>query len=287
MALYATTDMMTTVIGFVDAVRRMLRAECGISVAEYRLLAYLSDREEPIRPAVATRVLDASPAMTTFTTNGLVRKGLARRLDAKGGPVLVATPQGVALCRDADSALEQVHHALLSLLSEKLRNTIVVGTQMTVMAVTKVNRMKGGTFYGEFETLQAFLIIEKVMTESAQAFGLSMNGFRILFRLGEVDGGATPGELAETLAVPPSAITYAVKALEQEGLVTRFAEKLDKRSVRVRITQAGADLLQRSSQHMDPRLISGIRGATASERRFIQEACEFIAIAVRKWMRQG
>ena len=40
MALYATTDMMTAIIGCSAAFRKSLLSECGLSVAEYRLLAF-------------------------------------------------------------------------------------------------------------------------------------------------------------------------------------------------------------------------------------------------------
>lgn len=282
MSLYTTTDMMTTVIGFVDVARKALRSECDISIAEYRLLASLTDHGEPVRPASVTKALGVSPAMTTLTANSLVNKGLVERNGAKGATRLTATRQGAALCKDADNVLAGVHHALLSPLDDVQRDTIVVGTQMTVAATTGSNRVKDDSFFAEYETLCAFLVIERVMTESAQSSGLPMNGFRILFRLDETGGHATPGELSETLALSPPVVTHALKALERDGMVTRSAEKLDKRSIRVRMTEQGARILEKAIQHMEPQLISGIRTSTASERRLIQEACEIMALAVRK-----
>lgn len=185
------------------------------------------------------------------------------------------------MCREADLMLERIHQELFSLLSPEHRNTIVVGTQMTVMAMTKSNRMRGNAYFGEYETFHAFLIIERLMTETAQSFGLSMNGFRILFHLDE-EGGATPGELADVLAIAPSAVTYAVKALERDGFAARHSERLDRRSVRVQMTESGAGVFQRSLKRMDALLMSGFRNAPASERKTIQEACGLVALAIRR-----
>lgn len=282
MALYATTDMMTAIIGCSAAFRKSLLSECGVSVAEYRLLAFLSDQGKPIQPSDATQTLDVSPTMTTLTTNSLVNKGLATRPGAKGASAIEATQRGKALCQEADTVLEHVHHSLFSPLPIGHKDTVVVGTQMTVMAMTKSNRMKGNAYFGEYETFHAFLIIEKLMTETAQSFGLSMNGFRILFYLDEKGGQATPGALAEALALAPSAVTYAAKALERDGFAFRRSAKFDKRSVIVQITESGSEVLRESLQRMDALLMSGFREAPASERKTIQEACKFVAAAVRK-----
>ncbi len=50
---------------------------------------------------------------------------------------------------------------------------------------------------------------------------------------------------------------------------------------------AGANILERALQNMDPFLVSGIRKATTSGRKFIQETCELIASAVRRQVQLG
>jgi DNA-binding MarR family transcriptional regulator len=57
----------------------------------------------------------------------------------------------------------------------------------------------------------------------------------------------TIGAIAHRLDLESSTVTPPVKRLEQAGLVSRQRDSTDERQVHVRLTEAGRDILERSS----------------------------------------
>jgi DNA-binding MarR family transcriptional regulator len=86
----------------------------------------------------------------------------------------------------------------------------------------------------------------------------------------------TPSELAATTMVTSSAVTKRIDRLERAGLVTRTVSTEDARSRRIRLTDAGFELVDRlMSRHVanEQRLVSGL-----SERDRAQ-----LAAILRRW----
>jgi len=54
----------------------------------------------------------------------------------------------------------------------------------------------------------------------------------------------TPAQIADNLGVDRSAVTRLVDRLEKKGLVSRVHDGLDRRSIKVKLTQAGAAMVQ-------------------------------------------
>jgi DNA-binding MarR family transcriptional regulator len=72
--------------------------------------------------------------------------------------------------------------------------------------------------------------------------GLGMSEFEVLDRLVEAPGGERRmHELGEGMYLSQSALSRVVARLEREGLLVRDMCTDDRRSVRVRLTDAGAD----------------------------------------------
>ncbi len=73
--------------------------------------------------------------------------------------------------------------------------------------------------------------------------GLSIAGFRILFTIWTL-GDLEPRQLATLAGVSRAAISGAVSTLAGAGLVTKVKEKSDRRLITVRLTDAGAEVLE-------------------------------------------
>ena len=79
------------------------------------------------------------------------------------------------------------------------------------------------------------------------ALGLTYPQYLVLSVLGEAEGdGLTIGGVAARLDLESSTVTPLVKRLEAAGLVERRRGLEDERKVEVRMTAAGAALLERS-----------------------------------------
>jgi DNA-binding MarR family transcriptional regulator len=81
----------------------------------------------------------------------------------------------------------------------------------------------------------------------------------------------TPGALADYLGATPGTISQTVIALEEKGYVTRSRAASDRRSVEVRLTPAGEEVLRR-----DPLALLGevMEGLSADERQALGRALD-------------
>lgn len=75
---------------------------------------------------------------------------------------------------------------------------------------------------------------------TAEAAGLHAAELYVLNLL-DLDAASTPGELAKRTALTTGAITKLLDRLERIGLVRREPDPTDRRKVRLRIVDAGAD----------------------------------------------
>src|SRR5437773_254447 len=98
-------------------------------------------------------------------------------------------------------------------------------------------------------------------------FGLTNGQFSLLMSLNRPEA-ATIGEVSALLAMDRTTLTASLKPLERRGLITISVDDADKRSRRLRLTQAGraqlvAALPAWQSQHG---AIEGLLGAVSPDR---------------------
>lgn len=77
---------------------------------------------------------------------------------------------------------------------------------------------------------------------------LDFAGFDVLMTLrrqGEQGGSLTPSELAKDMMLSTSAMTNRLDRLEKRGLIARQADRQDRRSLRIVLTQEGFALIER------------------------------------------
>jgi DNA-binding MarR family transcriptional regulator len=84
--------------------------------------------------------------------------------------------------------------------------------------------------------------------DALSGLGLTPASARALRVLGGADRPLRMSELAERLRIVPRSATTLVDALEGDGLVQRQPDEADRRSMRVHLTPAGAQLLTRMRQ---------------------------------------
>jgi DNA-binding MarR family transcriptional regulator len=83
------------------------------------------------------------------------------------------------------------------------------------------------------------LIEGEVRARMRESFGTTLPRFDLLAQLDRARNGLTMGELSSRLMVSNGNVTGLTDALEREGLVSRELEPDDRRSLRIRLTQAG------------------------------------------------
>ncbi|MBB3102177.1 DNA-binding MarR family transcriptional regulator [Azomonas macrocytogenes] len=81
-------------------------------------------------------------------------------------------------------------------------------------------------------------------------------------RLGD---GVTPSTLAASENMRSSNLAAVLRELEASGLIIRTPDALDRRKVRIRLTDAGRDVLQLSRQRRDDWLMAAITACLTDE----------------------
>lgn len=81
----------------------------------------------------------------------------------------------------------------------------------------------------------------RVHKVASERYGISMEQFLVLRHLGK--GAETMGGLAEVRQISRPAMTQAVEALVEKGLVERMDDPSDRRIVRLRLTAKGDEML--------------------------------------------
>ena len=83
------------------------------------------------------------------------------------------------------------------------------------------------------------LIEERVRRLLQERFATTLPRFDLMSQLERVPEGLKMGELSQRLMVTGGNVTGITDSLEREGLVTRVADRSDRRAFRVRLTAAG------------------------------------------------
>ena len=110
-----------------------------------------------------------------------------------------------------------------------------------------------------------------------QATGLSLAWFEVLLRVQRAERGfLSMSELADVTVYSSGGTTRLVDRVERAGLVERFACPSDRRSVHVRITDAGALVLERALDVHAAHLDSYVTSKLSAEER------DGLEIALRK-----
>ena len=111
---------------------------------------------------------------------------------------------------------------------------------------------------------QLTFAVQGALTRVAAAHGLSIAAARLL---GIVrDRQPTIGELATFLQLDKSSVTGLVDRAAERGLVARTASRLDRRSVRVSITAAGREVIDRGAAEFEAEIAVLVADLPAGQR---------------------
>lgn len=97
--------------------------------------------------------------------------------------------------------------------------------------------------------IRTYGLLERAMHPHFARFGISASQWGVLRALYRAEQGGREGmrltDLSERLLVRPPSVTGVVARLEREGLVVRGSSPGDRRAKRVRLTEAGREVLRR------------------------------------------
>lgn len=158
---HVTSDIMTYVVKYCDWQRHALKSQPGITLTQYRVLAYLSDHADGARASALARDFELSPAAITLAVRPLIERELVKReatSNRSGQFSLKITRGGFNTARDADVVVATEHEVYFSPLPPSLKAIVVAGSMIANAIMSTGNRVREGHFFDAFETLHAFFI---------------------------------------------------------------------------------------------------------------------------------
>lgn len=115
---------------------------------------------------------------------------------------------------------------------------------------------------------------------------LSRHQASILSHLDEVDA-TTLTELANHMGVTVSTMSLAIKRLERQGFIGRSRDVVDRRVIRLRLTEAGVRVRDAQSVLDEDRVAGMLEVLTAAERDVALEGLALLARAAGEYMRRN
>ena len=124
-------------------------------------------------------------------------------------------------------------------------------------------------------------VLRSSSRETEQRLSLSAAQLFALQQLA-VSPGLSVNDLAGRTFTHQSSVSVVVQRLVDRNLVEKVSSKEDRRRLRLAITDAGRQVLRRSPQPAQERLIAGIAALTAAERRALVASLTRIARALAR-----
>lgn len=115
---------------------------------------------------------------------------------------------------------------------------------------------------------------ETIRRIAVEQFGMTVGQFQVLRRIRK--GVDTVSGLAEANRTSRPAVSKAVEALVQKGLVTRLPDARDRRQVRLTLTEEGSRLLNAIYDQAEAWLSERFAPLTESERADLRSAMELL-----------
>lgn len=115
---------------------------------------------------------------------------------------------------------------------------------------------------------------ETIRRIAVEQFGMTVGQFQVLRRIRK--GVDTVSGLAEANRTSRPAVSKAVEALVQKGLVSRLPDARDRRQVRLTLTDEGSRLLNAIYDHAEAWLAERFQPLTDAERADLHSAMELL-----------
>ncbi len=133
-----------------------------------------------------------------------------------------------------------------------------------------------------YQLAQAAIVTNQVFDERVGRLGELRRVEYTLLALVQGNPDVTARQLARALAVTPPNIAIGLDRLEQRGLVTRTRSERDARMQHVRLTRAGAALVEASTRQLLEGEQTALDTLTPAERAMLVELLHKVALARRR-----
>ena len=257
-----TSDFLTTSMTCPLSFKKILSQECGLSVSQVRILLCL-DRFDDVctGKTLASRLSLSVPtvasALSSLETSGLVRR--KEDPEDRRRNYVELTEIGRKQIQDVDEVLSG---AITSLWGDSVdmlaQDVLLYGAELMDSGMGRPMRSyEGGDKNYDSSYVESYFEAFYQFGKILGAFNLTRNEFRLLFELYGKGHGERLGSLSSTLIMRLSEITSVSDRLVERDLVSRSRDKLDRRSVRIKLTEEGEALICKAAESLDSAFCHG------------------------------
>ncbi len=132
-----------------------------------------------------------------------------------------------------------------------------------------------------YQIAQASIVTDAVFDEQVARRGALRKVELTLLALVQANPDVTARQLARALGVTPPNVALWLDRLESRGLVARERSEADARVQHIRVTRAGAALVERSVQAVQEGEAAALATLSAAERAMLVELLHKVALARR------
>lgn len=210
--------------------------------------------------ASLARNLLVSDASISSALNMLEDSGLIRRSESKRDRRKLT----IALTEPGRKKISEIDQTVATILTEQwaglgmdVLDANYIGAEMFDIGRKKPIRMLDNEKSYDSSYFENNLEIASLFRQACAQFGLSGNGFRVLFELYQHPDGIQSTPLASKLVLKLNELTQTCNILVGKNLVQRFRHSGDKRLVVVKITNKGIAVLEEAAPAIDREFMRG------------------------------
>lgn len=292
-----SSDFVSMVTVCPGSFKKALSAHCGATLTEARVLLCLANGEPLFRDSgqtnhsVATLQHDLRLGQTSVSSaiTALERKGLVERVENptdRRKLIILLTELGHAKVEHIDDVLAQAITDQWSGLDVDMQNVNYEGAEMFDRGRNKRTRTSDDEKNYDSSYFENNLEISALFKRLCNDYGLSGNGFRIMFELYQHPGGVSSSALSSKLLLHLNELSQACDRLVKQNYLIRTRRATDRRSVLLRLTAEGKKRLELVAPIVDHAFMMGFGNYEVpdeSRRSYLRTAERVIAHQRRRF----
>lgn len=277
-----SSNLMTHMIYVTNSLKAIMR-RCGITITQYRVLAFLIRSKTEQTPSALAAGLRMSQSSISSALDGLLEKEAVVIVPDEAdrrARLVVLTAEGESLAADAELEAAAFVRRFWTPLNQEQRDTILEGCAKNDVSIGPA-ATRGVEARGIMLYMENAVAVSTRMSEVVRGFGISVGEFRVLFELRGKHGGAQPSQIAYGLCMRPNEVSRVLDSLARKDYVHTDAAH-DRRSLIAEITTAGYDVVRRCAVAVDAMYGHGLYETTPEERHEFSEVADLVVGNLRR-----
>ncbi|MGI6217052.1 MAG: MarR family winged helix-turn-helix transcriptional regulator [Coriobacteriales bacterium] len=281
--MLSNSEYFTNMMRTASVLSASLKRECGITLEQFRILAFLEMQSGHMMQSELAGHLQILDSAVSMSVSDLEEKGLLRRVrgDYRNGYELQILADGRSLFATARQiAWSEVEEMLtkFSSSSRKMMDSII----MTMAGSLDAFFMVDGTIDMCLTYIEVSSKSQQNFLRFVRSYKITPTEYRILYELKDSTEGVRQRDIANSLLLKRAQVCRTCKKMEASGLVELSRNQDDARSVLVKPTKLGLKTIVECAEAYESYYLSDIHMMRPGENDFLLKVGKSNASARRR-----